>query len=194
MNLLTYPDVINLMGDDLDWTEALGHAVTSQQPDVLEAIQIFRRKAQAAGNLKSDDKQIIVVKQETIQIVPAKAEIISVPAYQPAIVVVAQPAPVVTYAPTAYPVYYSRTASSSGQRQATTSSSQFGTSKTTRSSSGAYSQPPPYSVILLDEVRETLARLGRVESSGRLSPLPLLPSSNRTCGFPASGFLASFSS
>lgn len=106
VNLLTYPDVINLMGDDLDWTESLGQAVTTQQADVLEAIQIFRRKAQSAGNLNSDDKQLVVVKQETIQIVPAKPEVIYVPVYQPATVVVAQPAPAVTYVPTAYPVYY----------------------------------------------------------------------------------------
>lgn len=106
LNLLTYPDVINLMGDDLDWTESLGQAVSAQQADVLEAIQIFRRKAQAAGNLKSDEKQTIIVKQETVQIVPAKPEVIYVPVYQPATVIVAQPAPAVTYVPTAYPVYY----------------------------------------------------------------------------------------
>jgi hypothetical protein len=106
MNLLTYPDVVNLMGDDLDWTEALGQAVTTQQQDVLNAIQVFRRKAQAAGNLNSDDKQTIIVQQETVQIVPAKPEVIYVPVYQPATVVVVQPAPAVTYVPTAYPVYY----------------------------------------------------------------------------------------
>ena len=106
MNLLTYPDVVNMMGDDLDWTEALGNALAFQQPEVLDAIQVFRRKAQAAGNLKSDDKQVVVVKQETVQIVPAKPEVIYVPQYQPATVIVAQPAPVVTYMPTAYPVYY----------------------------------------------------------------------------------------
>jgi hypothetical protein len=106
MNLLTYPDVINMMGDDLDWTESLGQAFTSQQQDVLDAIQTFRRKAQAAGNLQSDDKQVVVVKQETVQIVPANPEVIYVPVYQPATVVVTQSAPVVTYVPTAYPVYY----------------------------------------------------------------------------------------
>lgn len=106
MNLLTYPDVINLMGDDLDWTDSLGQAVTAQQQDVLNAIQVFRRKAQAAGNLNSDDKQTIIVQQETVQIVPAKPEVIYVPVYQPATVVVTQPAPVITYVPTAYPVYY----------------------------------------------------------------------------------------
>jgi hypothetical protein len=106
MNLLTYPDVITFMGDDLDWTQALGQAVTSQQSAVLDAIQIFRRKAQAAGNLNSDDKQIVVIKEETVQIVPAKPEVIYVPQYQAATVVVTQAAPVVTYAATPYPAYY----------------------------------------------------------------------------------------
>jgi hypothetical protein len=106
VNLLTYPDVLAVMGNDLDWTEALGNALTAQQPDVLQAIQIFRRKAQAAGNLKSDDKQVVVVKQDVVQIVPAKPDVIYVPQYQPATVVVAQPVPAVTYVATPYPVYY----------------------------------------------------------------------------------------
>ncbi len=106
MNLLTYPDVVNVMGDDLDWTQVLGEAVTTQQLDVLSAIQIFRRKAQSAGNLKSDDKLTIIVKQEVVKIVPTQPEVIYVPQYKPATVIVTQSAPVVTYAPTAYPVYY----------------------------------------------------------------------------------------
>ena len=60
LNLLAYPEVISFMNDDLDWTQALGEAVIAQQPDVLQAIQIFRRKAQDAGNLKTDDKQVVV--------------------------------------------------------------------------------------------------------------------------------------
>ena len=91
LKLITYPDVIVLMGDDLDWTEALGQAVTAQQPDVLQAIQVFRRKAQTAGNLQSDEKQVVVVQQEVVKIVPAQPEVIYVPQYQPATVVVAQP-------------------------------------------------------------------------------------------------------
>lgn len=106
MNLLTYPDVINLLGDDLDWTQSLGQAVTDQQVDVLSAIQIFRRKAQSAGNLKTDDKLTIVVRENIVQIVPTQPEVIYVPQYQPASVVIVQPSPVIVYAPTAYPVYY----------------------------------------------------------------------------------------
>ena len=91
LKLITYPDVIMLMGDDLDWTEALGQAVTAQQSDVLQAIQVFRRKAQTAGNLQSDEKQVVVVQQDVVKIVPAQPEVIYVPQYQPATVVVAQP-------------------------------------------------------------------------------------------------------
>ena len=47
------------MSADLDWTSALGEAVVADQGAVLDAVQSFRRKAQAAGNLKSDGKQVV---------------------------------------------------------------------------------------------------------------------------------------
>ena len=87
-SLLNYPDVVKRMSDDLDWTSALGTAVTVQQKDVVDAIQAFRRKVYAVGNLKSDDKQIVVVEKETIKVVQANPQVIYVPQYQPAQVVV----------------------------------------------------------------------------------------------------------
>jgi hypothetical protein len=105
-SLLNYPEVVTMMSQDLDWTQSLGEAVTSQQSDVLAAIQQFRAKASSAGNLKTDDKQIIVQEQQTIKIVPANPEVIYVPQYQPSAVVVYQPAPPFYYYPTPYPVYY----------------------------------------------------------------------------------------
>jgi hypothetical protein len=105
-NLLNYPEVIAMMSQDLDWTQDLGEAVVGQQADVLKAIQAFRAKAQGAGNLKSDDKQLIVQEKDTIKIVPADPEVIYVPQYQPTTVVVQQTAPVYAYYPTPYPSYY----------------------------------------------------------------------------------------
>jgi hypothetical protein len=105
-SLLNYPDVVKKMNDDLDWTTSLGTAVTAQQKDVLEAIQRFRRKVYSAGNLKTDDKQVVVVEKETIKVVQADPQVIYVPQYQPAQVVVVQSAPVYAYYPTPYPVYY----------------------------------------------------------------------------------------
>ncbi len=105
-SLLNYPDVVKTMNDDLDWTGALGSAVTAQQKDVVDAIQAFRRKVYSAGNLKTDDKQIVVVEKETIKVVQSNPQVIYVPQYQPAQVVVVHSAPVYAYYPTPYPVYY----------------------------------------------------------------------------------------
>jgi len=64
-SLLNYPDVVKMMSDDLDWTSALGEAVVADAGAVLEAVQGFRRKTQAAGNLKTDDKQTVQVKRKS---------------------------------------------------------------------------------------------------------------------------------
>jgi hypothetical protein len=105
-SLLNYPEVLKQMSDNLDWTGKLGEAVVSQQRDVMAAVQAFRRKVQSVGNLKSDEKQIIVQEKEVIKIVQADPQVIYVPQYQPSVVVVQQAAPPVQYYPTAYPVYY----------------------------------------------------------------------------------------
>ena len=106
-NLLNYPEVVSMMSQNLDWTQDLGEAVVSQQGDVLKAVQAFRAKAATAGNLKTDDKQIIVQEKEVIKIVPANPEVIYVPQYQPSTVVVYQAAPPPPmYYPTPYPSYY----------------------------------------------------------------------------------------
>mgnify|MGYP000007234858 CR=1 FL=1 len=105
-SLLNYPDIVSMMSADLDWTSALGEAVVADQGAVLEGIQSFRRRTQSAGNLNSDDKQVIVIEKEVIKIVPADPEIIYVPQYEPDTVIVAGVAPVYGYYPTAYPSYY----------------------------------------------------------------------------------------
>lgn len=103
--LLNYPDVVKKMSADLDWTAALGEAVVADQGAVLDAVQAFRRKAKAAGNLKTDGKQVVGADQEIITIVPANPEVIYVPQYDPATVVVGG-YPYWGYYPTPYPVYY----------------------------------------------------------------------------------------
>ena len=103
LGLLNYPEVINMMNEDLDWSQKLGDAVVNQQKDVMAAIQTFRVKAEAAGNLKSNDKQVIVVEKEVIKIVSANPEVIYVPSYQPTVVIY-QTTPVYYSSP--YPAYY----------------------------------------------------------------------------------------
>lgn len=104
--LLNYPEVVTMMNDDLSWTWQLGNAVLNQQADVVQAIGGFRDRAYAAGNLKSDDRQKVVVEEDVIEITPVDPEVIYVPYYEPAQVVVVQRRPVYHYYPYAYPVYY----------------------------------------------------------------------------------------
>ena len=105
-SLLNYPEVVKMMSNDLDWTSALGEAVVANQGAVLEAVQAFRRKTQAAGNLKSDAKQVVVVEKEIIKIVPADPQVIYVPQYNPSTVVVYGGYSSWGYYPAPYPVYY----------------------------------------------------------------------------------------
>jgi uncharacterized membrane protein YgcG len=104
--LLNYPEVVKKMSAELEWTTDLGEAVAADQGSVLEAIQRFRRKVQTAGNLKTDEKQKVVVEKEVITIVQADPQVIYVPNYNPTTVVVYSATPVYAYYPTPYPVYY----------------------------------------------------------------------------------------
>jgi len=105
-SLVNYPEVIKQMSTDLDWTADLGEAVVADQGAVLDAVQAFRRKVQSAGNLKSDEKQVVVVEKEIIKIEPADPQVIYVPQYNPTTVVAYSSVPVYGYWPAPYPSYY----------------------------------------------------------------------------------------
>ena len=105
--LLNYPEVLYMMDKDIDWTWRLGEAVISQQTDVVAAVESFRDRAYAAGNLESDERQTVSKDDGVIEIQPVDEEIIYVPYYEPEEVVVYQPRRrVYNYYPQAYPVYY----------------------------------------------------------------------------------------
>jgi hypothetical protein len=105
--LLNYPEVVKLMNDDLDWTWKLGDAVINQRGDVLDAIQGFRGQAASAGNLHTDDHQVVQNQDDgAIAIKPADPQVVYVPYYDPQQVVVYQPTPVYSYYPYGYPLYY----------------------------------------------------------------------------------------
>jgi len=105
-SLLNYPEVVKMMSNDLDWTSALGEAVVADSGEVMAAVQAYRRKVNAAGNLKTDEKQKVVVEQEIIKIEPANPQVIYVPQYNPTTVVVAGGYSSWGYYPSPYPVYY----------------------------------------------------------------------------------------
>jgi hypothetical protein len=101
--LASTPDVLAMMSDKIDWTKDLGDAVLAQQPDVMDAIQRLRAKAQARNKLVTNKQQKVSVQRqedkEVIVIEQAQPDTVYVPYYDPATVYGEWP-----YA--AYPPYY----------------------------------------------------------------------------------------
>ncbi len=98
-SLVNFPQVLNMMNDQLDWTQKLGNAFLVQQKDVMNTIQGLRKKAQAQGNLKTTKEQKVLVREQVIVIQAADPQVVYVPTYNPAVVYGAWPYP-------AYPPYY----------------------------------------------------------------------------------------
>src|SRR4029077_20553895 len=82
-SLSVTPDVLAMMSEKLDWTEKLGDAVVAQQPDVMDAIQRLRTKAQANDKLTSTKQQTVRVDQvqgkQVIAIEPTDPDTVYVP-------------------------------------------------------------------------------------------------------------------
>jgi hypothetical protein len=102
-SLIATPSVLTMMSTKLDWTQKLGDAVLAQQPDIMDAVQRLRTKAQANKKLQSTKEQKVSVKQEqskqVIVIEPAVADTVYVPYYDPGVVYGGWPYP-------SYPPYY----------------------------------------------------------------------------------------
>jgi hypothetical protein len=102
-SLVATPSVLEMMSSKLDWTQKLGDAVVAQQPDVMDAIQRLRAKAQANNKLTSTKQQTVTVDQvqgkQVIAIEPTDPDTVYVPYYDPAVVYGAWPYP-------DYPPYY----------------------------------------------------------------------------------------
>lgn len=92
--LVQYPDVLKWLNENLDWMEQMGSAVATQQGEVLQAIQDFRRETKDAGNLVSGEQ--LTVKEEpapeapagttVIVIQPTNPQVVYVPVYDPVVV------------------------------------------------------------------------------------------------------------
>src|SRR6202140_3883526 len=102
-SLAATPDVLDMMSNKLDWTQQLGDAVLAQQPDVMDAIQRLRIKAQAKNKLQSTSQQTVTMQQQGgrqyIYIAPTDPDELYVPYYDPAVVYGPWPYP-------DYPAYY----------------------------------------------------------------------------------------
>jgi hypothetical protein len=81
--LAAFPAVLGNMDKNLSWTSSLGDAYYNQQSDVMAAVQIMRRRAQEAGNLKTTPQQTVTTQDSNIDIEPASSDEVYIPAYNP---------------------------------------------------------------------------------------------------------------
>jgi len=63
-SLVATPSVLDMMSQKLSWTQQLGDAVLAQQPDIVDAIQRLRTKAQANNKLVSNQQQTVSTQQQ----------------------------------------------------------------------------------------------------------------------------------
>ena len=95
--LVEFPDVVQRMAGNVQWTTDLGNAFLAQQSDVMDAVQRMRAKAQGTGNLKTSAQSVVKTEtvpsgKQVIQIEQANPDVVYVPSYDPTVVY--GPAPV----------------------------------------------------------------------------------------------------
>src|SRR5206468_846512 len=106
--MAAFPDVVNRLADNIQWTTDMGNAFLAQESDVMASIQSMRAKAQSQGNLKTTQQQTVQTQtvsgpsgtKQAIVIQPANPDVVYVPSYNPTVV---YGAPAYPYPPIYYP-------------------------------------------------------------------------------------------
>jgi hypothetical protein len=83
--LLPFPNVLDAMASDMDWTNDLGNAFLSNQTEVMYAVQRMRQRARDYGYLRTGP-QMVVSSGPYITIMPARPDYVVVPTYDPVVV------------------------------------------------------------------------------------------------------------
>lgn len=100
--LLQFPETVDMMCMNIEWTTELGQAFTADQGAVLAAVQRLRAQAQDVGNLKTAGPLKVETEkqgdQNVIVVVPSDPKVVYVPQYDP--VAVYAPPPAVIPPPT----------------------------------------------------------------------------------------------
>lgn len=109
--LTQFSDVLTQLATNLSWTSSLGDAYFNVPQSVMNAVQVMRQRAYAAGNLKTNQQQNVTVQNQapgeaapapassgepqvtvvqppaqTIVIQPSQPEVVYVPTYNPTVV------------------------------------------------------------------------------------------------------------
>ena len=85
-SLVAFPQILQRMAENPAWTQSLGDAFLAQEPHVMDTVQQLRRRAQAAGNLQSNEQMRVQQQGQTIVLQPASSQYVYVPYYDPYVV------------------------------------------------------------------------------------------------------------
>ena len=98
--LMNFPQVIDNMCQEMNWTTQLGQAFQSDQQAVMEAVQSKRAQALQAGNLVSSPQMSVATKTENgrqyVEIKPTDPKVVYVPQYNPVTIYNTQATPAPT--------------------------------------------------------------------------------------------------
>ncbi len=100
-SLVAFPQVLAMFGENPQWVRDLGDAFLAQPGEVMDSVQFLRAKAREAGNLASNEQQIVTVEPappppqvivvnapppptQIIVIAPANPRVVFVPIFNPA--------------------------------------------------------------------------------------------------------------
>ena len=96
--LIQFPETVDMMCMELDWTTELGQAFVADQQGVLDAVQRLRKQAMDVGNLKTSPQMQVETEkqdgQEVVVLKPAADQTVYVPQYDPVAVYAPAPATV----------------------------------------------------------------------------------------------------
>src|SRR6185503_1940595 len=105
-SLVTFPDVLAMMDEQIGWTQKIGDAFLAQQTELMDSVQRLRAKAKAEGTLMSSKEQNVIeepappppadaapaaaaaapAQTTIIKIEPSDPEVVYVPTYNPTVV------------------------------------------------------------------------------------------------------------
>lgn len=81
--LVAFPEVLERMDEDPEWTEDLGAAFLDQEAAVMDRVQFLRDRAAEAGTLDELEHVRVVREREYIYLEPAVRHVVYVPYYDP---------------------------------------------------------------------------------------------------------------
>lgn len=84
--LVAYPDLLQRMSENLDWTQKLGDAFLADEGRVMDAVQNLRSRAAATGSLDKAEHVRVVREERHIVIEPREERVVYVPVYDPVVV------------------------------------------------------------------------------------------------------------